>query len=248
MVQPDGSTRWVHARGEITKDANGNVVAMHGTSQDITNIKRTQEELQASLREKEVLLKEVHHRVKNNLAMVSAFISLQKSRMQNESARAALETCESRIQAMAMVHKKLYQSENLSSISMQSLFTDLTEAMFTPEDRNRLKLDINAGDILLAMDVAIPCALIVNELMNNSLKHAFANSESGSISLAMRDEGRGIYRIVYEDSGSGLPTDIDISSCDSLGLQLVNIFAEQIKGSINLDQARRSRFEIEFKM
>jgi PAS domain S-box-containing protein len=218
---------------------------LHRTSLEELVSQRTAE-LKLSLAEKEVLLKEVHHRVKNNMAMVSAFIQLQMGQTDSSSVNSALMACDSRIRAMAMVHKKLYQSKDLTNIDMQGLYQEISDALYLHTEHGKIEIEIQAHGIYLDMDIAIPCAMIMNELLSNSLKYAFENSKSGKINIAMNKIADEKYHIHLNDNGCGLPDDISVDHTDTLGLQLVNVFIDQLNGSIALDKKDGTTFNIVF--
>ncbi len=203
-------------------------------------------ELQKSLAEKEVLLKEVHHRVKNNMAMVSAFIQLQMNGADDVYSLGALGACENRIQAMSMVHKRLYQSDDFTSIDMKILFDEISGALFKKSDFDNIELDIQANDISLEMDAAIPCAMIINELLSNSLKYAFKDGQPGKISICMDVIKGGMYCLCVSDTGVGLSEDVFMGEADTLGLQLVNVFVDQLSGELEVHRKDGVTFKVVF--
>jgi PAS domain S-box-containing protein len=264
ICRPNGEIRYTKAVAHVMRDTQGQPVRMLGINTDISDckeieieldehrhnleglVKQRTFELELSLREKEVLLQEVHHRVKNNLAMVSAFIRLKKGQTDDKPAIEALESCDMRVQAMAMAHKKLYQSSNLASIDMQSLFRELSSAIYTEGEQGRITIKINAQDILLGMEIATPCTMIFNELLSNAVKHAFPDDQAGKIEITMQKNGQDNYQLEFSDNGCGLPPTLDINQSDTLGLQLVNIFVQQMNGSLTLDQQDGTRYNIRF--
>jgi PAS domain S-box-containing protein len=260
----DGTVFWTETRGTQVLDESGKPIGFIGLFRDITERKENEselqkyrhqleelvenrtEELQKSLAEKEVLLKEVHHRVKNNMAMVSAFIQLQMNGADDIYSLGALGACESRIQAMSMVHKRLYQSNDFTNIDMKTLFDEISSALFKESDFDNIDLDIQANEIYLEMDAAIPCAMIVNELLSNSLKYAFKDGQSGKIDIHMELMESDLYRIRVSDSGVGFPKDMNIENAETLGLQLVNVFVGQLNGEVKFSRKRGAAFEIVF--
>ncbi len=256
---------WVNSRGQAERNTQGDPIVMSGFITNITERKQNEvelqkyrhqleglvqdrtAELQQSLMEKEVLLKEVHHRVKNNMAMVSAFIQLQMNGADDVYSLGALGACENRIQAMSMVHKRLYQSSDFTNIEMKILFDEISSALFKESDFDNIELDIQANEIYLEMDEAIPCAMIVNELLSNSLKYAFKDGQSGEINIHMGLVESGLYCIRVSDSGVGFPEDMNIENAETLGLQLVNVFVGQLNGGIKVSRGHGVTFEIIFQ-
>jgi two-component sensor histidine kinase len=263
IVTANGNEKWVRAMGQ-PEFKDGACIRLYGSFQDITERKQNEVELQKyrhqleevveertkeltkSLAEKEVLLKEVHHRVKNNMAMVSAFIQLQMNGADDVYSLGALGACESRIQAMSMVHKRLYQSDDFTSIDMKILFDEISGALFKKSDFDNIELDIQANDISLEMDAAIPCAMIINELLSNSLKYAFKDGQPGKISVCMDVIKGGMYCLCVSDTGVGLSEDIFMGEADTLGLQLVNVFVDQLSGELEVHQKDGVTFKIVF--
>ena len=200
-----------------------------------------------SLIEKEVLLKEINHRVKNNLQIISSLLSLQSRDIQDEQALRSFQVSQDRIQAMALVHEKLYQSEDLARIDfgeyIKTLATDLGSSYGLSSRDIELKIDVEG--ILLGVDTAIPCGVIVNELVTNSLKHAFPGDRPGEIAISFR-EMNGQYTMVFKDDVVGLPEDLDISRPSSLGLTIVNALVGQLGGTIALGRNGGAEVRITF--
>lgn len=216
---------------------------------ELAERKRTEEQLKISLREKEILLKEVHHRVKNNLQIISSLLRLQSDYIEDEKALASFNDSQNRIRSMALLHEKLYQSKDLFRIDFAEYVRDLTDNLLRSYSASiqAIALRTHASKIWLTIDTAIPCGLIINELVSNSLKHAFptANSENRiSIDIHASDENQ--FTLVISDNGIGFPQDIDFQDTESLGLQLVCTFVEQLEGTIELDRSSGTTFIIKF--
>ena len=214
---------------------------------DITERKRAEEKLQASLREKETLLKEIHHRVKNNLQVISSLLSLQSQHTKNKGDLEMFRASENRVRTMALVHNMLYQSETLSAIDYGSFIRELVGVLLHAyhTDPSAIKINLDVHDIQLDIVRAVPCGLILNELISNTLKHAFPGDAKGEISLRMRAEGdRIVMRL--QDTGVGFPEALDFRNIRSLGLQLVNILVEQMNGTIELMANGGTTFIITF--
>ncbi len=231
---------------QILVDGRPHVLA---SAHDITERKRTEERLTASLREKETLLKEIHHRVKNNLQVIISLLSLQSRKTKVPEVIAGLEDSQNRIRAMALVHERLYQSGDLSRVDFGNYLKSMAHELFHTYSAaaHGIELRVEAEEIFIGIDLAIPCGLIVSELISNSLKHAFPeNSDvSREVMLALRKSGNMI-EIDVGDNGVGLPESVDLGSTPSLGLVLVPQLVRQIKGEVLIDRASGTRFHISF--
>ena len=214
---------------------------------EVAERKHAEESLAVSLKEKELLLKEIHHRVKNNLQIISSLLSLQTINTTDINASASLRDTQNRIKSMALIHEKLYRSRDLARIDfkeyVQSLVVSLTRS-YTVNPGVRISIDI--GDVALDIDTAIPCGLIINELISNSLKYAFKGEKSGEIKISLTYED-GLYKLRVSDDGIGLPPEIDFRNTPSLGLQLVVTLTEQLKGSIEHITGKGTMFVITFR-
>ncbi len=239
-----GEKKWIANASINLVDSRGDIVGCLGTLQDITERKQAEEQIKISLKEKEILLQEVHHRVKNNMQVISSLLALQKSMLQDEKARAAFEESQKRIRSMALVHTLLYRSKSLSSIHLDEYIQKLTDSLLQ-EAKIGFRLDIESIDI--GIEQAIPCGLIINELISNSLKHAFAEGQSGEIEINGRMIGDEI-EIVVADNGRGIPQDIDTENTKTLGLQLVRDLTEiQLKGTAEISRETGTRWTIRFR-
>ncbi len=205
-------------------------------------------ELEAALTEKVTLLKEIHHRVKNNLQIISSLLSLQSSKVRDPATLAQFQDSQDRIRSMALIHERLYRSGDLARIEFRSYLCDLIGHLFTSYQARHdgVTFKVEADDIALDVDIAIPCGLLVNELVSNALKHAFPDGRGGEIKIGMRDDGAGYYRLVMQDNGVGFPAEVDYRSTASLGLQLVNSLTRQLGGKIELQVDAGTTFVICF--
>jgi two-component sensor histidine kinase len=215
------------------------------------------EELKAStisLHEKEVLLKEIHHRVKNNLQVISSLLNLQSEKIKQPDLLETFMESQNRIRAMALVHEKLYQSNDLSQIDfteyMNSFSIYMNSAYNLDPNNVQIQLDADPKPHLFKIDTAIPCSLILNELISNSCKYAFPDKRKGSIRLYFvlekETEKTAYYLLKVSDDGIGISPDIDIKKTNSLGLQLVDMLTQQIEGSVELDRDHGTCFSIRF--
>jgi two-component sensor histidine kinase len=195
------------------------------------------ERIQASLQEKEVLLQEIHHRVKNNLQVISSLLNLQATRLGDSRAIDALRDSQDRVRSMALVHEKLYQSPDLAQIDFADYTRALTRSLFgsyrdhVPGIALRTQID----DTLMSVDIAIPCGLILSELVSNALKHAFPDGRSGEIIISLRAQ-EGSRVLTVADDGVGLPQEMEVLHPESLGLELVNTLATQLDGTLTWER------------
>ena len=218
------------------------------TGADITVIKQAQESLKASLAEKEVLLKEIHHRVKNNMQVISSLVSLQANQLQDAGMRAILDEMAQRVRSMAMVHEKLYQSHNLAGVEFsdyaRSLLNYLWRSHASAASAVRLTLDLEP--VSLTVNTAVPCGLILNELVSNALKHAFRGRNGGEVTVSLHSAKGGL-RLSVRDDGTGLPAGFDWKQAKSLGLRLVQMLAGQLHADVEVSSDRGTEFTIAFE-
>jgi PAS domain S-box-containing protein len=216
---------------------------------DITEKELARQELNASLKEKEVLLKEVHHRVKNNLQIISSLLSLQVETSRNDNLADLMLESQNRIKSMALIHEKLYQTQSLSKINASVYLTELIDniaSSYLP-DRSQIDIQLNIADIELDIDTGIDFGLIINELISNSLKYAFPGNhkdEKKIIVELQKDGSAGNIRLVIKDTGVGMNVDFKLEESDSLGLQLVNSLVEQLGGTVKFYNNKGTTVEI----
>jgi PAS domain S-box-containing protein len=215
---------------------------------DISERKLVEDKLRSSLEEKEVLLKEIHHRVKNNLQIVSSMLNLQIGQITDAAARDLFQESQSRVRSIALFHEKLYQSKDLARIDIAEYLKGLSTGLFATYgvDPDQVALSVRIEDIPIGVDAAISCGLIVNELLSNSLKHAFPEGRTGEIKIELHGEGPHV-TLEVADNGIGVPMNIDFQSPNTLGLRLVSILAEQVRGAIELDRREGTRFVVRFE-
>jgi two-component sensor histidine kinase/CheY-like chemotaxis protein len=214
---------------------------------DVTQRKAAEEKIKASLREKEILLKEIHHRAKNNMAVISALLKLQSASFEDPGVIEAFAASHQRIRSMALVHEKLYQAEDLSRIDFSLYIPDLVNQILRSNEilRDRISLDIQVDNILIAIDSAIPCGLIINELVANAIKHAFPGESGGEIRIRFSAVNNRCI-LTISDNGAGLPASLDFQRTSSFGLYLVKMLTEQLEGEITVDRSGGTSFEITF--
>jgi len=219
-------------------------------STDITDIIETQKALKASLREKETLLHEIHHRVKNNMQVINSLLKLQSNSIEDAKTKEILKDSQSRVYAMSAVHETLHGSESLSEINLQSYLSKITTSIFqtysTDSRRIQLNSDINNSPIVL--NQAYPLGLIINELISNSLKYAFPDEREGKISVSLKKHDKELELTIMDD-GVGIPDSFDWKNSKSLGLKLVRTLVEnQLDGSIEMESNNGTKFTIKFKI
>ncbi len=246
----------------IKKD--GKVTGVSVILEDVTESLNIENKLKDSVKEKEVLLREIHHRVKNNLQIISSLLNLQSSYIKNEDILEIFRDSQNRIKSMAVIHEQLYQSEDFTGINVGNYIKSLSQSLFDSYNvsGSLIKLNICVENIKFDIDTAIPLGLLINELLTNSLKHAFPCIHDGQVSLnelypeymqdvncliSLKLESRnGEYILIVDDNGVGIPKDYDYKNSGTLGFQLINSLVIQLDGSINLDRSRGTEFTIKF--
>lgn len=250
IVLPDDRVRWVEGRGRlfVDDDEMGRPVRMSGVCMDITDRKHAEDQLKASLREKEVLLREVHHRVKNNLQVISSLLSLQAGFIEDPKGQAMFADCRYRIHSMALIHQSLYQSESMAQIDFGAYLHALARDLFRAYaiDGERIRLAASVDNIPLTIDTAVPCALLAHELVSNCLKHAFPHEQAGHIWVMFRRQPDGKLQLQVRDNGVGLPDAVTPDTVESFGLQLVDILREQLRATLELQRRPGTTVTITF--
>jgi PAS domain S-box-containing protein len=247
--QRDGSLRWVQVRTAPIISDRGELIGHTGTVEDITKQKQAEDQIKASLREKEALLKEIHHRVKNNLQIISSLIYLQAQRIDDPRVRQIFEDSQSRISSMALVHDSLYRSSDLTRINLSEYIQTLATRLFytyrLQSDLVRLKMQVGE-EVFISLEKAIPCGLILNELMTNALKHGFSDQRSGEIVVLLETELLEKICLIVENNGNDLPDSFELQTIRSMGLRLVHALVNQIQGNFELDKTTTTRFKVTF--
>lgn len=230
---------------------NDKVVEVSGIAHNITEKKHVQQRMEVSLKEKEVLLREVHHRVKNNMQVISSILNLQSSYVSDEYALTLLKESQNRIKTMAYIHESLYQNKSFTSVNFSeyvyTLVNNIVQSYSYSSDK--VKLEMNIDKIILSLDSSIPAGLIINELITNSIKHAFPGSRQGTIVFNLKCQNNSVF-LEIKDNGAGFAEGIDFENSHSLGLQLVNTLIEQIEGKLKFKSEKEVGTEvlITFKM
>ena len=250
ILRKDGTIRDVLWNSANIFDEDGTaVIATIAQGYDITEQKRAEEQLKASLREKETLLRELHHRVKNNIQLVSSMLHLHAQYIRDPTAFTFYKELQNRISSMALIHATLYQADDLARIDFRTYLRDLTNALihsygFTPDN---VSVTLNAPEVLLNINTAVPLGLIINELVSNCLKHAFTGDQGGNeIRIELQPEAERGYVLKVGDNGVGFPAELNFRQTKTLGLQLVSTLVEQLKGTIELDSTVGTTFIMHF--
>ncbi len=268
-----GQWRWTAARAAPLLDEAGEVRGWVGMNADITERKRAEQErtelltqlqnlnielesrvaertadLSKALKEREVLIQEIHHRVKNNLQVISSLINMQVRKLDPGVNRDAFEECQTRVQAIALIHEKLYRAKDYASVPFSEYARSLAATVFhaTGVSPSTVALELEIEDLSLAVDRAIPCGLVLNELITNALKHGFKNGRQGRLKVTLGSVGEGRLRLGVKDDGAGLPEGLDLRRSESLGLQLVVTLAEQLDAKLTVSNQGGAYFQLDF--
>jgi PAS domain S-box-containing protein len=263
LILNNGEERIIHEQGKTIFNEKNIPVRMFGTVQDITEHKRTEEAL-AKIEETRV--KEIHHRIKNNLQVISSLLSLEAEKFTDSIILESFKESQNRIASMALIHEELYKGDKIDTLEFGDYLRKLTADLFSSYNIHKnISLNLDLEQIYLGLDTAIPLGIIVNELVTNSLKHAFPNGNKWEISISLKKiKDLGVnkevsradsacsqkkdfqYTLTVADNGKGIPEEINFRNTDSLGLQLVNILVEQIEGCLELRRNRGTEFFIKF--
>ena len=231
----------------VIKDENGNVMGIVCIGNNIVEIKEAKDKIKASLNEKELLLRELHHRVKNNLQIILSLINLQSNGIKDQQDLEIFRESQSRVKSLAIIHEKLYQSADFASINFEEYIQSLVSYLLSYYSTISITVDIDVEkDIVLNMDTAVPCGLIINELVTNSIKFAFPGVKTGKIYIKLHYKD-GSLILIIGDNGIGLPEGMDFESSEKLGLQLVKTLTDQLEGTIQYNGENGAEFKIEFK-
>jgi len=245
----NGNPLITEVHGYPVFDSNGNICQVIEYTIDISDRKKAEEQIKASLEEKVILLREIHHRVKNNMQIISSILNLQSGHIKEAQTLAALRESKNRIDVMALIHEKLYQSKSLAKINFHEYIDELVTSLLITYGVNTdlIRSETHAEGISFEINTAIPCGLIINELVSNSLKHAFPDRRRGNIRISLSAAGEGRFTLTAKDDGIGLPASIDYKNTATLGLKLVNALTSQLDGSIELERDKGTTFRITFR-
>lgn len=245
----DGSLYRVRWSIDPIRNEKGQITHFVSVQSDITEEWKQQQQLQEMIRERETLIKESHHRIKNNLATITGLLELQIMKSESDKVREVLSESMNRIQSIASVHEKLYETEGLASISLDIYIKDILEHLENSTDvlgkSSRINMDLSLESITLNTRQAVPLGLILNELVTNAYKHAF-DEEGGTIHISCKSENGTVY-LHFRDNGKGLPEDLDIQALESLGMKLINTLSKQLNADYKFYSDNGTHFEMSFE-
>ena len=217
-------------------------------ARDVTERKHADDLLKSALREKEVLLREIHHRVKNNMQVITSLLNLQASQTADPAARAMLEESRQRVRSIALIHEKLYRTASLADVDFGGYLKSVADELLRTFGRNEITCVLDLEPIRLEIGRAIPAGLIVNELLTNTLRHAFPPGTKGTARVRLRATGDGDVELAVQDDGVGFPPGKDIASATTMGLAIVRTLVEQMQGSLTLGGERGTTITIRFRL
>jgi|GEM_PF-295679 len=247
QFRKDGSIIWVRVNAREVRDDNNNVLYYEGKMEDISEQKYAEEKLQKSLQEKEILLQEIHHRVKNNLQVVCSILDLQSEYIDEQKTRDVLQETQNRVRAMALVHEKLYHLHDAPSILVDKYIESIVQYLHETYEGFawNINIKVNVESLTVPIDIATACGLIVSELVSNAMKYAFPDKKAGEITIRFYKD-KDSFVISVADNGIGLPPKIDIEKTGTLGLRLVKMLTRQLKGTMEWDKTKGTKWTITF--
>jgi PAS domain S-box-containing protein len=247
ITHPDGTVRWIQDRGHPIRDEQGRIRLVTGVARDITDRKRAEESVRDSLREKELLLREIHHRVKNNLAIIDSLLSLQAGCSGNQACHEMLEVSRARLRSMSLAHEILYQSKNLASLSASDYIESLVDHLVTTVNwiGTAVEMKKEIQEFSVGLDTAIPLGFVVTELVSNALKHAFPERGDGEVRITLKELSEKQFELSVSDNGVGMHT-FDRDDPGSLGLDLVYALVDQLRGEVEIEYEMGTTVRIKF--
>jgi PAS domain S-box-containing protein len=249
-IHKKGHVVFLETSGTPVLDEMGNFLGYRGVDTDITERKLAEEHLRKSLREKEILLRELHHRTKNNLQVISSLLDLHSINIEDKNILNIIKEVQHRIKSIALVHEKLYQAKDLSEVNLKDYITDFAHALMKSYEgiKERISLKVDVDNIFLSLDTITPCGMIISELVSNSLKYAFPSGRKGKITLECHPIDDGKVELRISDNGIGLPEGLDFRRTKSLGFKLICKLAEnQLGGTVELEKRKGTSFLIKFR-
>jgi PAS domain S-box-containing protein len=249
ICRHDGISRWVRAFGEPIPDGGSPIAGYRGTLLDVTGHRQQDETYATTICEKETLLKELHHRVKNNMQIISSMLHLQESSVKDPFDQALFQESQNRIRTMALIHEQIYRSKNLAAVDfgeyLQRLAFTMKSAYMAEDDR--CTLDFCVENISVDINKAIPAGLLVHEMLSNAFKHAFPAGRSGVVRIAFASDPTGMCLLSVSDNGIGFPGTIDVTTGETLGFRLITLLADQLEGALEVDRTNGSTFTVRFQ-
>jgi PAS domain S-box-containing protein len=249
-IKKNGQTFPAYISVSLLKNERGEIIGTMSISRDITSMKEAEEHLKKSVYEKEILLKEIHHRVKNNMQVISSILKLQSDYVKDKKTVELLNECRNRISSMALIHAFLYMANDFANVDFSTYVTNIANNLQQSyvSSNKKITLQIDIPKVNLHIDDAIPCGLIINELLSNSFKYAFVKKKKGVVGISVKVKKENIILAIW-DNGVGFPSDVDYKNTKSLGLQLVNALCHQLGGKIKMESKRNkgTQYIIAFK-
>lgn len=246
-IHKDGKERWGEAYVRVVKH-DRKIIGLQAVLKDITERKEAEEEIRRNLKEKEVLLQEIHHRVKNNLQIISSLLRLQSRSIKDKDVLDKFNVSQNRIKSMSLIHENLYRSESLGKIDFSSYLNQITTHLFSvySAEASGIDLKLDIARVILDINKAIPCSLIINELISNALKHAFPGKNKGEIKIKMHVDEQDKVSLIIMDTGIGLTKEPDLCKPETLGMQIVSDLVRQLKGTFELSSKDGTAWKIMF--
>ncbi|MBI4813260.1 MAG: PAS domain S-box protein [Methanobacterium sp.] len=248
LRRADGRYMWVESLGNPLFDKENQYKGVVFSMTDIDSLKVAEKNFRTSLEEKELLLRELHHRVKNNMQIISSLLSLQTQHIKDERDLKIFESSQNRVKTMSLIHEELYSSQDFSHINLSEYIQNITKELLTShiEDPGRVKLTVNVEDVRMELETAIPLGLLINEIVANSVNHAFPNEQKGKIIVELERDGNA-FILKMSDDGVGIPEDIDFKKAETLGFQLINSLVNQLDGQIEMHTNNGTSYIVKFK-
>lgn len=249
-IHKTGRLVFLERSGTPVLDKMGNFLGYRGVDTDITKRKLAEEHLRKSLREKEILLRELHHRTKNNLQVISSLLDLHSITIEDKNILNIIKEVQHRVKSIALVHEKLYQAKDLSDVNLKDYITDFSHALLKSYEgiKGRISLKVYVENIFLSLDTITPCGMIISELLSNSMKYAFPGGTKGRITIQCHLTDDGEVQLRISDNGVGLPQGFNFKNTKSLGFKLIcKLVEDQLKGSIELQREKGTNFLIKFR-
>jgi PAS domain S-box-containing protein len=249
MYRKDGSTVWTEVSVHVLRDAEGNITGFQGGSRDVTERRRAEAELQRLLTEKDILMKELQHRIKNNLKVISGLLAFESDRINGNSNSEIFQNAISRIESMAVIYESLYLSDNIAEVELHNYIKYLADSIFTTYNIQPAKINLTTSldEISLDLKRSVPLGLVLNELITNSLKYAYPYESGGNIMVALSKDG-GKVTLIVEDNGAGFPSDFKEDKNRSMGLRLVKMLTEQIGGELDINSRAGAKVSVSFML
>jgi len=243
----DGTSIWASTSARAVRNNQGKILYYEGTTLNVTNRKLLEDRIREDIREKNVMLKEIHHRVKNNLQIIVSLLNLQSGKIRERKILDAFEEIRHRVYSMALLHEKLYKSDNLADVPFKDYLSTLCRNLVSAFGAaGRIRLDFDLEGIDLGIDTALPCGLIVNELITNAIKHAFPKGRKGRIAVGFRRKDGKSVELTVADDGVGVPAGFDVAKAESLGLKIIQILTDQINGKMHVRTRKGLSFRLVF--